>query len=125
MGEHLRLRRSELGLTLRETARALGVSLATVKNWENGRAKVGEAPYSRVIRFLGHDPNPAPRSLSERLRAARKVMGLSQKALALHLGLDPSTVRAWEAGRVGDGHDRVRQTLEEFMAAVAITREGV
>jgi DNA-binding transcriptional regulator YiaG len=103
----------------------MGVSLATIKNWERGRAVVGEAYYSRVIRFLGYDPNPVPRSLSERLRAARKEAGLSQKGLALRLGLDPSTVRAWEAGRVGDGHERVREALEEFIGAVAITSGGV
>ena len=95
----------------------LRVALATLKNWEKGRAKVGEAYYLKVIRFLGHDPNPVPRSLPERLRAARLASGLSQKGLALRLGLDPSTVRAWEAGRGDSGHERVRQVLEEFAAA--------
>jgi transcriptional regulator with XRE-family HTH domain len=99
----------------------LGVSLATVKNWENGRTTVGEASYARVVRFLGHDPNPAPRSLAERLRAARRAMGISQKTLALKLGLDPSTVRAWEAGRGSVGHGRVRHVLEEFVATVPFT----
>ena len=92
------------------------VSLATVKNWEKGRASVGDSYHERVIHFLGYDPNPAPSSFSERLRVARKAAGLSQKALALGLGLDPSTVRAWESGRVGAGHERVREVLEDFMA---------
>ena len=105
-----------MGLTLRQAAEALGVSLATLKSWEKGRAKVGETYYPKVIRFLGYDPNPAPRSLPERLRAARRALGLSQKALALRLGLDPSTVRAWEAGGGDLGHGRVRQVLEEFAA---------
>lgn len=106
-----------MGLTQREAARTLGVALATLRNWEKGRAKIGEAHYLKVIRFLGYDPNPAPRSLPERLRAARRVSGLSQKALALRLGLDPSTVRAWEGGRGDLGHGRVRQVLGEFVAA--------
>ena len=94
----------------------MGVALATLKNWEKGRAKVGEAYYLKVIRFLGYDPNPVPRSLPERIRAARLALGLSPKALALRLGLDPSTVRAWEAGRGEDGHGRVRQVLLEYVA---------
>jgi DNA-binding transcriptional regulator YiaG len=117
LGAHIGRRRSELALTLREAAQAIGVSLATVKNWEKGRTAVSEAHRPQVIRFLGYEPNPAPRSLSERLRAARCAAGLSSKALALRLGLNPSTVRAWEAGRVRHVHGRVRQVLEEFMAA--------
>ena len=48
MGEHVRRRREELTLTQREAARAVGVALATLKNWEKGRAKVGEAYGARV-----------------------------------------------------------------------------
>jgi transcriptional regulator with XRE-family HTH domain len=110
----------KLQLTLREAAEVLGVSLATLKNWENGRATIGDSYHPRVVRFLGHDPNPAAQSLSERLRKMRKAAGLSQKALALRLGLDPSTVRAWEAGRVGAGHGRVREVLEEFMLTATV-----
>lgn len=105
-----------MGLSQRKAARALGVALATLKNWEKGRAEIGEAYYLKVIRFLGYDPNPIPRTLPERLRAARLALGLSQKALALRLGLDPSTVRAWEAGRGESGQERVRLLLEEFAA---------
>lgn len=49
MGEHVRRRRQELGLTQREAAKTLAVSLATLRNWEAGRAKVGEAYYRKVI----------------------------------------------------------------------------
>ena len=102
----------------------MGVSVSTVKNWEKGRATVGDSYHARVVRFLGYDPSPAPQSLSERLRKARKAAGLSQKALALRMGLDPSTVRAWESGRVGAGHERVREVLEDFMAEVSAERQG-
>jgi transcriptional regulator with XRE-family HTH domain len=116
IGARVRERRQELGLTQREAARELRVALATYRNWEAGRAEVSDAQYPKVVRFLGGDPNPAPRSLPERVRAARLARGLSPKALALRLGLDPSTVRAWEAGKGSAGQDRVRRLLEEFVA---------
>jgi transcriptional regulator with XRE-family HTH domain len=115
MGEHVRRRRKERGLAQRESAKELHVSLATLRNWEAGRAKVGERYYRRVVGFLGHDPNRTPRSLPERIRAARLALGLSQKGLALRLGLVPSTVRAWELGQGESGHERVRQALQEFV----------
>jgi DNA-binding transcriptional regulator YiaG len=121
LGDLVRERRRELELRLCEAARVIGVSTATIKNWEAGRAAIGDASFPKVIRFLGRDPNAAPTSLSERVRAARKATGLSQKGLALSLGLDPSTIRAWEAGQVGYGHERVREALEAFIGAVAIT----
>jgi len=105
-------------MTQRETARTLQVGLATLRNWEAGRTTVSEACRPRVVGFLGYDPTPAPCSWPERLRAARLAIGLDQKALALRLGLDPSTVRAWEAGRGSTGHSRVRQALHEFALEV-------
>lgn len=116
LGEHIRRKREELKLSQREAARALRVGLATLRNWERGRTTVRDGYRPRVIRFLGVDPNPAG-SFPERIRAARHAAGLSQKALALRLELDPATVRAWEAGRGESGQGRVRRMLEEFVEA--------
>lgn len=50
--------------------------------------------------------------------------GLSQKALALRLGLDPYTVRGFEIGGGRSGDRRVCQVFEEYVAATG-RREGV
>lgn len=123
LGGFVRERREYLGLTQREAAREIRVSLSSLRSWERGRARVRDEHYPAVIRFLGHDPNPTPRSLPERVRAARLMEGLSQKALALRLGLDPSTVRAFEAGKGEAGYGRVRLVLEDYVAAAG-RREG-
>lgn len=120
----MRQRRKELGLTQQGAARALGVGHSTLKNWERGRTEIRESLYPLVIRFLGHDPNPVPQSLAERIRAARQLSGLSQKALALRLGLDPSTLRAWEAGRGESGHGQVREALEAYLAERSMEEAG-
>jgi DNA-binding transcriptional regulator YiaG len=36
---------------------------------------------------------------SDKLRAARRTLGLTQKAFAERLGVDPTTLRKWEQGR--------------------------
>jgi len=33
------------------------------------------------------------------LMAARRTLGLSQKAMAKRLGIDPGTLQAWESGK--------------------------
>ena len=51
-----------------------------------------------IIQFLGYDPQPPADPLSERLAATRKRLGLSQRKMAAKLGVDPCTVKGWEAG---------------------------
>jgi transcriptional regulator with XRE-family HTH domain len=88
----------DLGLQQKEVAGQLGVDEATVTNWEHGRT----APAIRFdpvfIRFLGHDPLPAPSSVGEQLRRHRQRRGLSRKGLARQLGVDEGTLARWERG---------------------------
>jgi DNA-binding XRE family transcriptional regulator len=71
-----------------------------------------------VIRFLGYDPTPAPVSLPDRIRAARRRQGISQRELARRLGLDPATVWAWEAGAVVRPFPRIVAMFEEYVEGV-------
>ena len=52
-----------------------------------------------IIQFLGYNPLPAATSLVDRLVSARSTLGLSQRKMAAKLGVDPSTLMGWEAGR--------------------------
>jgi DNA-binding XRE family transcriptional regulator len=71
----------------------------TITNWESN-ATLPEVRYiPAIIEFLGYDPLPLANSLPERLVAARKRLGLSQRKMAVKLGVDPATLMGWEAGR--------------------------
>ena len=98
MGEHLKRIRLDLGLR-QEAAAQLGVNFKTYENWEQGKYEPEDRFFPAVIRFLGYDPSPAPVTLPDRIRAARRRQGISQRELARKLGLDPATVQAWEAER--------------------------
>ena len=52
-----------------------------------------------IIRFFGYNPLPAPTSAPENLLAARQALGLTQKAMAERLGVDPTTLAMWEKGK--------------------------
>jgi transcriptional regulator with XRE-family HTH domain len=100
LGEHIRQRRLKLKLTLKEAAKLLGTDECSVINWEKGRTvpKVYRLP--AIIRFLGYNPLPEPRTISERLVAKRLERGWPRKLGARHLGIDVSTLRDWEQGKV-------------------------
>jgi DNA-binding transcriptional regulator YiaG len=51
-----------------------------------------------IIEFLGYDPYSAPTSLSERMLAARRKLGLSRRKLAARLAMDEETLARWERG---------------------------
>jgi len=71
----------------------------TITNWEVN-ATVPEVRFMpAIIQFLGYNPIPAANSLADRLAAARRALGLSQRKMAGKLGVDPATLMGWEAGR--------------------------
>jgi transcriptional regulator with XRE-family HTH domain len=100
LGEHIRQRRLKLKPTLKEAAKLLGTDECSIMNWEKGRTvpKVYRLP--AIICFLGYNPLPEPRTVPERLVAKRLERGWSRKAASRYLGIDVSTLRDWEHGKV-------------------------
>ena len=99
LGEHLKKRRLELGLTQKEAGKHLGVTSFTVTNWEHSLRKPAIQHFPTICQFLGYDPESSmTRSLQERLVARRRQLGWSQRVAAKKLGVDPSTWSAWEHG---------------------------
>ena len=110
IGEHVKKKRLQLGLTQGQVAKRLGICSASVTNWENGDNQPADAPtLQRIIRLLGYDPVPpwddnsgaSPRQASE--------AGMGQRELAMHLKVDPKTILYWEqGGTIGQRRHRLR-----------------
>jgi len=99
LGEHLKKRRLNLGLTQNEAAKCLGVTSFTVINWECCRCRPAIQHFPPIRQFLGYDPVvPTAETLTGRLAAKRRELGWSQKEAARELGTDPSTWSSWETG---------------------------
>jgi DNA-binding XRE family transcriptional regulator len=61
LGEHIRKRRMELGLTRRPAAKALRINPWTVLNWETGQYQPPIRSIQSILAFLGYDPfQPVP-----------------------------------------------------------------
>lgn len=99
-----------------EAAQVLGVGITTLSNWEMGHTSVATRFLPKVVAFLGYDPRGEGGTLGERIRMLRERKGLTQKALAERLGLNDSTVTAWERGRVRRPFPKVLSRFEEFLA---------
>ena len=99
-----------------EVAEALGVDHQTVLNWERNHTRVSTRFMPKVVAFLGYDPRQESGQFGERIRTLRERQGLSQAALAAKLGINTSTVTAWERGRVRKLFPTVRRRFEKFLA---------
>lgn len=99
LGDHLRARRINLGLFQSQVAAQIGVHELTITNWEGNESQPAIRWIPAIIRFLGYDPANSPGSFPERLVAARRALGLSQRTLASRLGVDPAIIQGWEAGK--------------------------
>jgi len=99
VGQHIKKRRRELKLTQKGAAARIGVTPATVLNWENGLSQP-KAEHLPVIRnFLDYDADHSRQSsIAEHLRRSREALGWSQRRAAQESGIDPSTWSSWEAG---------------------------
>ena len=86
-------------LTQKEAAGKLRVNPWTILNWEKGHTKPPIASLPAIVRFLGYDPFPPPKTLAQHLLAKRREMGWSIKEAAKAIGVDPTTWGNWERGK--------------------------
>jgi DNA-binding transcriptional regulator YiaG len=116
IGDHVRLRRLDLGLTLAEAGAAMGVCWNAVMRWEGGSRAPDVVTMPAVIRFLGYNPRPEPGTFSEWLRWLRSALGLRQPALAATVGVPVATLRAWEKESYGPSTTRMQMVIERGRA---------
>ncbi|MGO4289883.1 helix-turn-helix domain-containing protein [Chitinophaga sp. RAB17] len=99
IGEHIRKKRIDSGLSQAELAKILDVSTDCVAYWENNRSKPPITYYPRIHHFLGFCTTAINETnFRERIRTYRWENGISCKYMARLLKVDTSTVRAWEKG---------------------------
>ena len=116
LGEHLKKRRRELGLLQREAAERMGIQRDTYVNWEKDKTRPVASQFRPVVAFLGYDPTPAPETLSGRLKAKRRELGVTFAQVARYLAWDPGTLTRYLNGTRRMSPARAA-LLEAFLAA--------
>jgi len=113
--------RESSGLTRKEFARKLSVSLTAVKNWETGHS-TKLTKYSEIakvlaidVREMGLDNDLDLDRIGDRIKYARLLRGMSIEAFAYEHGFAIQTVKSWEshAAEVTEASlERISRALE-------------
>ena len=115
IGENIKSRRLELGLSLNDIAKSIGVSKSTVFDWEAGNIKeiTGFNKISLLAKALDVKPSffikdwspPLVKEflhitpeLGERIKNKREELSLTQKQLAEKVKVTEETIANWEKG---------------------------
>ena len=122
LGEWIRKKRLDLGLTQKELAERLGVRSEAVSNWECGVWQPMITLLPRLNELLGMSPLAKPATFAEQLVFWRKCTGLQQGALAKKLGISPCTIGRWENGRKPLAVQK--QKAEAMIAQMTNTQQG-
>lgn len=99
LGEHIRRVKMDRNLLQRDVARSIGANEWTIHNWETNANKPEIRFYPEIMNWLGYCPVVYVHPLGDRLRLNRHYRGVSATNLAQQVGIDPSTLLAWETGR--------------------------
>lgn len=110
IGEHIRKKRIDCGLTQAELGKILKVSSDCITFWENNRSEPQIKYYPRINKFLSYHPIIFDETnFRERLRKYRHYNGASFRQMGLLLKVDASTVRAWELGHNKPSQEKVKE----------------
>jgi transcriptional regulator with XRE-family HTH domain len=99
LGDHIRKRRLDLALHQKQVAEQIGVDEDTIYRWESNESKPQIQFIPAIIKFLSHNPIPLPDSPGQRLVFYRQTHGITQRALANRIGVDPKAIGLSERGR--------------------------
>lgn len=112
LGDHLRQKRLDTGLTQKELAEKLGVFSNSLLYWETNRKDPDAYLKPRIYDFLGYVPYNPVLPFCRKIVIWRESQGLSQRQLDKKLGLN-GAVSHWErGGKIAKKH--LKRLLEFF-----------
>ena len=120
LAQRIRDKRKILFMTQKDLATEFGVSVFTIKNWENRRAHPSSEHSARVIEWLsrGHLHHRQPEKQPEftlfvlPMKEKRARLGIGTMTLALHLGVGKNRVREWEEARLDSQRGRLQKNRQ-------------
>ena len=96
MGDHIRKKRLDLGLTQERLGQIVGVNEQAINSWEGGVNVPRLHLLPKVFNFLGYVPYDPSQPFPKKLRIWRESAGLNQKQLAERIGIGIRTLKELE-----------------------------
>jgi len=115
LGDHLRAKRIESGLTQKQLCTQLGCGHLSLGQWELNQHQPSIRHIPKIVEFLGFDPFPEPTDPVAKLRKIRMLNGWNYKKTATMVGVDPCSLTAWERGE----HHPTKDSLVKIMCFIA------
>ncbi|MBK8464865.1 MAG: helix-turn-helix transcriptional regulator [Chloracidobacterium sp.] len=122
IGDALRKRRLDQGLTIKNVGEQLKVNEATIHNWETNRRTVQLRFLGRVCDFLGVCPCDVLLPMGVRLKERRVYAGITRKVLAQILKVDGHTISAWEESNQAPTAANIEKILQFLDTSTARVR---
>lgn len=101
IGDHLRKRRLDLGLSQSELAKILAVDLSTVNHWEKNINVPTADHLAQINEFLGYVPPAFAQAMVDRLIHQFQTLKMNLRKLTQYLGVDEATLICWQQGKDG------------------------
>lgn len=119
IGLRIRRRRLELKLEQKDVAEILGATECSISGWEIGRYEPQIQYVPKIISFLGYNPYQfETETLGGRIKYYRLMNGIRIELFAETLGVNVSTVRAWENDTSLPRRLRILKQLTEILQTI-------
>lgn len=112
LGEHIRRKRMDKGISQVIAAKEIGVSKDCLCNWEQNRNQPRLYQYPAIFTFLGYYPfDHETESFGGMIKRYKYENGLSNEKLAKQLGIYEGTVARWEYNKKSPSVKRLQFVL--------------
>ncbi len=101
-------------MTQEQVSVLFGVTECCVTNWELHHSKPEIRYYPKIISFIGYCPYSPSSDLTDRLKAVREALGLTQRDLQKLLQIDQSTITGWER-KVHRPGKKLSERIQRFL----------
>ena len=106
----------QLKLFQSDVAKIFDVCEDSITGWETGRSVPQIQYYPKLIEFLGYNPFPVEtETLGGRIKKYRIEQGLSHAKLGAKIGVDASTIGAWEQNEHVPNREKIKILEQTFI----------
>ncbi len=133
IGDNIKTKRKQLGMTLEELANKVGVSRQTIFRYETGQINIPSDKIEKIANALECSPayimgwekeEPSPdrtihaEPLKNNIKKLRISNGVTQKSLANYLNVEQDTLANWEQGKFDVDNTSLQKIADYFHCSV-------